>query len=152
MSRLPLRVVKMKVCLDMELNVNKKIIPYVVAILGALVIVQILVILYILPTKGAHAQEEILVQERYFSDVIEEYIALAEQDDNIRVAFRLRTSLLENAQTYVVPTRRTNEEGISRVVSEIGSDYVCFNTTGAGTRRLECVPFSNIASIDYEVQ
>ncbi|MCL4251302.1 MAG: hypothetical protein KJ065_24340 [Anaerolineae bacterium] len=141
----------MKVYLDMELQVNKQSMPYVLVILTALVVVQALVILYILPTKDAHAQEESLAQERQFSDVIEEYIGLAEQDENVRIAFRLRTPLLENAQTYVVPTRRTNEEGTSRVVSEIGSDYVCFDTTGAGTRIMECVPFSNIASIDYLV-
>jgi hypothetical protein len=131
---------------------NKKLLCYILAILSTLVIIQVLVIFYILPTKYAHAQEESLTQEKQFSDVIKEYIGLAEQDDNIKVAFRLRTPLLENAQTYIVPTYRTNEEGISRVVSELGSDYVCFDTLGAGTRRLECVPFSNIASIDYLVR
>ncbi|MCU0499007.1 MAG: hypothetical protein MUF87_16775 [Anaerolineae bacterium] len=35
-------------------------------------------------------------------------------------------------------------------ISEVGVDFVCFTSTGGSVRYRECIPFSNIASVNFE--
>jgi hypothetical protein len=70
------------------------------------------------------------------------------QDANLQIAIRLHTPIVEDENVFIVPDFDASDN-ITRVLSEIGEDYVCFNVLGGSARFTECVPFSNIASIRW---
>ncbi len=143
----------MKTYQDMELHVNRhKNLMYIsVVVLASILLASINMIPLVSPSANAQEDQNEMSVTKTFQNVIEEFVVQAEENPNFQLAIRLHKPLLDGASTYIVPQRRDSEDGVSRVVIEIGEDYVCFDTTAAGTRLIECVPFSNIVGIDYLV-
>lgn len=61
--------------------------------------------------------------------------------------------LLSSEDRSIVLPRQTTDSGvILSAISEVGSDYVCFEWGDEGIRYRECIPYSNIASISYPIE
>jgi hypothetical protein len=60
---------------------------------------------------------------------------------------------VELVDVFTVPETVEQPTGgtISSVIHSVGNDHVCFQYTLGGTRIIECVPFTNIASVEYFV-
>ncbi|HEX3049419.1 MAG TPA: hypothetical protein VHP83_02110 [Aggregatilineaceae bacterium] len=78
-------------------------------------------------------------------------ISLNQQSQNnpdFTFAIRFQTPLVPDDDiVYVLPDYGDSESDISRFVSEIGDDYVCFDVLGGSARFIQCTPFSNIVSV-----
>jgi hypothetical protein len=85
--------------------------------------------------------------------LLEELDERTETEEGFLIAIRFQTALVPDDDiVWVIPHRRENENDISRLISEIGDDYICFDVLGGNTRFIECTPFSNIVSIRYFVE
>ncbi len=95
----------------------------------------------------ANAQDS----SRRFAELFTELMPQLQPDGELQIAIRLHTSIVEGENVLIVPQSRDSQEGVSRVVSEIGEDFLCFDVVGGSARFIECIPFSNIASVRYLV-
>lgn len=69
-------------------------------------------------------------------------------NDGFLVSIKFVTPLIEDEETWLIPDRRSEDE-VSIAISEIGDEYVCFDTLRGAARFLQCTPYSNIAGIRY---
>lgn len=60
--------------------------------------------------------------------------------------------LFSQDRPIVLPRQTIDSGVILSAISEVGSDYVCFEWGDEGTRYKECIPYSNIASISYPIE
>lgn len=60
--------------------------------------------------------------------------------------------LFSQDRPIVLPQQMTDSGVILSAISEVGTDYVCFEWGDQGTRYKECIPYSNIASISYPIE
>ena len=87
-----------------------------------------------------------------FRALLEKYKDEMDLNEGFVIAIRLKTPIIPGEEVIIVPDKNESaEDEFSRVISEIGDDYICFDSLGGSARLIECVPFSNIASIRHFV-
>jgi hypothetical protein len=76
------------------------------------------------------------------------------QNDGFQIAIQFRSPVVPDDETiWVIPDIREDaSDEISRAISEIGDDYICFDVVRGGARFNECFPFSNIVSVRYFIE
>jgi hypothetical protein len=71
---------------------------------------------------------------------------LVENDFSIEIRFI--SSVSAGRMSWIIPDYGQGGTG-ERYLSEIGDDYICAEEIGAALIQVYCVPFSNIAYINY---
>lgn len=77
------------------------------------------------------------------------------RDTDVPITVRFITPVVSSEPYWTIPASievEGEDTRILRSIGEIGSNYICFNEVAGGARRVDCVPFSNIASITYDMQ
>lgn len=71
-------------------------------------------------------------------------------DTKKQILFQFTVPLVANETTWNVPSdSRNSDDQVSRYISSVGEDYVCFDELAGQAYSIRCTPFSNIASISY---
>jgi hypothetical protein len=121
--------------------VNKRIAHLAFA---AIILVFSIGLVYLGLFQRISAQDE----ARTFHDLLMEVSQRMEEDDTFIVAIRLHTAIVPGEDVLIVPDTDATDK-ITRIISSIGEDYVCFDVIGGSARFTECIPLSNIASIRW---
>ncbi len=133
----------------MEQAASKKQIARTVAIVMMIAIVSVVSRAHIVnEIQVLNAQESIsdmqALLERIHNNTLE--------DSDLKIIMRLVVPMSPGYDTiFVLPDRFESDASVSRVISEIGDDYVCFDVLKMAVRTIECTPFSNIVSIAHVV-
>lgn len=90
-------------------------------------------------------------EERRLRFLLEDLRERSEKETNFTITIVFHTPILPNQDYVVIPDRRISDE-ISRYISEIGEDYICFDAVLGAIREIECIPFTNIANVSYFVE
>ncbi len=107
------------------------------------------IVIQFIPLSATRAQDSVATMQLLF----EQLQSQMNSDENFQVAIRLHSPIIPEESLIIVPDRRDgNDDDLSRFISEVGEDYICFDVVGGSVRTIECVPFSNIASIRYFVE
>jgi hypothetical protein len=76
---------------------------------------------------------------------------LKQLNDNKKpILFQFVVPIVADETLWSIPSNTQNsEDEISRYISSVGDDYVCFDELAGQAYSIRCTPFSNIASISY---
>jgi hypothetical protein len=70
--------------------------------------------------------------------------------DGKQILFRFTIPLVADETVWAIPDEiQGDEDEISRYISDIGDDYICFDELAGQAYSIRCTPFSNIVSISY---
>ncbi|MCU0499013.1 MAG: hypothetical protein MUF87_16805 [Anaerolineae bacterium] len=131
----------------MALNVNKRVVN-VIALTAFTAVISILVIMLVSTT--ASTQERMETMQTLFTQLMRDD---ANPSKFIEVRYINPVADIAREIGYnniVIPSYKKNEDTVLTSISEVGSDFVCFSITGGSVRYRECIPFSNIASVNFE--
>ena len=122
------------------------------AILGAVIVLLVVLIARVYvsdATRTLNAQES----PSNIRVLLEHLHAEMTEDPDLLIVIGLAVPMVPGeSTTFVLPDRfEDDEDKLSRAISEIGEDYVCFDVVKGAVRTIECTPYSNIVRIAYNV-
>lgn len=119
--------------------------------------IALVVFLFVLALNCVGLTAVILMQRSSYSQVSSDSLGAVlnrlktqiDEDPQFLIAIQFVAPLAEGEDTvWTIPDRRANDD-ISIQISDIGDDYVCFDSLRGSARYTECTPFSNIVVIRY---
>lgn len=119
-------------------------------LISATLVILLLILGFSKGAENTKAQENTHNMRTMLEQLEEKMIS----DTDFQVAIRFVTPIIPDEDiVWVLPDHFTDDKDqMSRSISEIGDDYICFDVIGGAARFIECTPFSNIVSVRYLVQ
>jgi hypothetical protein len=94
---------------------------------------------------------QVYSQAKISDSVTKMSLLIKQLDENGKqILFQFVVPLVADETSWIIPDENeSDEDQISRDISDIGDDYICFDELAGQAYSVRCTLFSNIASISY---